>query len=342
MANLAPMIRWRAFDADGVPLAGGKVWTYAPGTTTPKASYTDQSGLIPNTNPVILDSSGAANIWLGPGQYKFVVMDKDDVVIETVDKVSSGGGGGDIDEDYHYSGYSSRFSQVFESTGLDDTLQKILLITYTAPQISLSGSSNALREKGTSVSNVTLTAAITKRSDPISAVRFYLNPSTLLDTQTSGGGIPSGGSSTYVYAGPFSDNVTFRAEVDDDGSTGGPTTVSSTTNYPFVYPYYFGAGATGKTGAQIRSDLTTYVIASTASVTRSYTFTSGQTAYFAYPASYGDLTQIFDENNFDVTSGWTKSTKSITGLDTTSQSYTVYEKTVPFGVSGTTTFRFVR
>lgn len=345
MANLAPMIRWRAVDANGKPLSGGKVHTYQPGTTTPKASFVDQGGITPNTNPVILDANGSADIWLGPGYYKFVVMDKDDVVIDTVDKVSGGGGGGDIDADYNYDGYSSRFGQIFTSTGLGDTLDKILLITYTAPQINLSGSSNVLREKGTSVSGITLTAAITKRSDPIAAVRFYRNPSTLLDTQTSGGAIPNGGNSTYVYSTAFSDNVTFRAEADDTGATGGPSTVASTTTYSFVYPYYYGAGATGKTGAQIRSDLTTLVMSALsggASTTRSYTFTSGQTAYFAYPASYGDLTTIYDENNFDVTAGFTKTTKSITGLDGTSQSYTCYEKTVAFGSSGTTTFRFVR
>ena len=341
MANLAPMIRWRAFDADGVPLAGGKVWTYSPGTTTPKASYTDQSGLIPNTNPVILDASGAANIWLGPGQYKFVVMDKDDVVIETVDKVSSGGGGGDIDEDYHYSGYSSRFSQVFESTGLDDTLQKILLITYTAPQISLSGSSNALREKGDSVSNVTLTAAITKRSDPIDEVRFYLNPSTLLDTQTSGGAIPSGGNSTYLYAGPFSDNVTFRAEVDDNGATGGPTTVSSTTTYSFVYPYYYGSGAVGLSAASVAA-LTKDIRASDADETKTFTPTVGQVYYFAYPASYGALTSILDQNGFETIADWTLRTENITGLDASAVSYRIYEFNNPVGIAGSYSYRFIR
>lgn len=342
MANLAPMFRWRATDANGLPLVGGKLWTYAPGTNTPKATFSDQSGLVPNTNPVILDASGEADVWLGPGYYKVVLMDADDVVQFTKEKVSAGGGGGDIDADYNYDGYSSRFGQIFTSEGLDDTLQKILLITYTAPQISLSGSSNVLREKGASVSNITLTAAITKRSDPIKEVRFYRNPSTLLDTQTSGGAIPSGGNSTYLYSTSFSDNVTFRAEADDDGATGGPTTVSATTTYSFVYPYYTGAGSAGKTGAQIRSDLVTDVSSSNSNKTVIFSgVNNGQVLYLAYPQSYGALTHIYDINNFDTIADWTQSVKSITGLDGNPVNYYVYEFNNPL-VSGSYTYRFVR
>jgi len=57
----------------GQPLAGGCVWTYAAGTTNPLASYTDATGTVQNANPVILDSAGSANIWLGPSVYKIAV-----------------------------------------------------------------------------------------------------------------------------------------------------------------------------------------------------------------------------------------------------------------------------
>lgn len=62
----------------GAALAGGKVYTYEAGTDTPKASYTDFEGLTPNTNPVILDSSGQADIWLD-GNYKINLTDANDV-----------------------------------------------------------------------------------------------------------------------------------------------------------------------------------------------------------------------------------------------------------------------
>ena len=76
------------FDSDGNPLAGGKVYTYTAGTTTPKASFTDQGGGTPNTNPVILDSAGRADIWI-EGSYKIVVKDSLDDTIKTVDNITS-------------------------------------------------------------------------------------------------------------------------------------------------------------------------------------------------------------------------------------------------------------
>jgi len=85
MAVLAPYVFWQEFDNYGEPLAGGKVHTYAAGTTTDKVTYTDADETAQNTNPIILDSAGRANIWLDEGAYKFVITDSNDVVIRTVD-----------------------------------------------------------------------------------------------------------------------------------------------------------------------------------------------------------------------------------------------------------------
>jgi hypothetical protein len=41
---LSPLLRQRFFDSNGNPLAGGKLYSYAAGTTTPQSTYTDQSG----------------------------------------------------------------------------------------------------------------------------------------------------------------------------------------------------------------------------------------------------------------------------------------------------------
>jgi hypothetical protein len=96
MAFPIPTLRFREFDSNGDPLSGGKVYTYLAGTTIPLATYTDPSEETPNTNPVILDSEGYADIYLGDAAYKFVVTDADDVVRYTRDNISpaTGGGGG--------------------------------------------------------------------------------------------------------------------------------------------------------------------------------------------------------------------------------------------------------
>jgi len=82
-------------DANGLPLAGGKVYTYAAGTTTLQVSYTDSTGAIPASNPVILDSAGRATIWLS-GFYKITVKDSADNLIKETDNITAYGLTGDM------------------------------------------------------------------------------------------------------------------------------------------------------------------------------------------------------------------------------------------------------
>lgn len=76
------------YDANGDPLSGGKIYTFEAGTTTPKATYTDSSGTIPLSNPVILDAAGRTTMW-GDGTYKFTVNTSADVLVRTTDNVTT-------------------------------------------------------------------------------------------------------------------------------------------------------------------------------------------------------------------------------------------------------------
>lgn len=81
------------FTNTGAVLTGGKIYTYAAGTTTPAATFTNSGGSTYNTNPIVLDAagrvSGSGEIWLGDGvQYKFVLKDANDVLIATYDNIS--------------------------------------------------------------------------------------------------------------------------------------------------------------------------------------------------------------------------------------------------------------
>jgi len=89
MANLSPSPKLQFFTANGVPLSGGKLYSYAAGTTTPLATYTNQGGGTANTNPIILNSRGEAEVWLGSTNYKLKLTDSTDVEIWTVDNVST-------------------------------------------------------------------------------------------------------------------------------------------------------------------------------------------------------------------------------------------------------------
>jgi hypothetical protein len=88
MSSIAPAAKFQAFDANGAPLSGGLLYTYAAGTTTPQTTFTDSSGLVPNTNPVVLDSRGEASVWLSALQYKFKLADANNVEIWTVDNIA--------------------------------------------------------------------------------------------------------------------------------------------------------------------------------------------------------------------------------------------------------------
>lgn len=81
---------WQFFDANGVPLAGGKLFTYKAGTTTPAVTYTDILGNTSNPNPIILDSAGrvSGQIWLTNSEfYKFVLQTSTGTLIWTKDNV---------------------------------------------------------------------------------------------------------------------------------------------------------------------------------------------------------------------------------------------------------------
>lgn len=82
------------FDNNGDPLANGFVDTFAAGTTTRVATYTDSTGTVAAPNPIELNAagrptSGSGAIW-GEGAYKFIVRDANGIQIgDPLDNVIS-------------------------------------------------------------------------------------------------------------------------------------------------------------------------------------------------------------------------------------------------------------
>ena len=89
--NLSPIGNgFQFFDSNGAPLNAGKIYTYQAGSSTPLATYTDNAGLVANTNPIILGTDGRPpqELWLLEGYfYKFILKDSDDVTIQTYDNL---------------------------------------------------------------------------------------------------------------------------------------------------------------------------------------------------------------------------------------------------------------
>lgn len=88
----SPVGNDQTIDSNGDPLVGGQIETYLAGSSTPAATYTDDSGSTLQSNPIILNSLGFPTlgpIWLTGGQsYKFVIKSAGGVTLRTIDNIS--------------------------------------------------------------------------------------------------------------------------------------------------------------------------------------------------------------------------------------------------------------
>lgn len=88
MATSVVFPRAQFFSNNGRPLIGGRIHTYAAGSSTRTATYRDAAKSQPNTNPILLDARGEAAIYLAEGvEYKFVLEDASGSLILTQEPV---------------------------------------------------------------------------------------------------------------------------------------------------------------------------------------------------------------------------------------------------------------
>jgi hypothetical protein len=93
--SLPPFFLLHFFDPNntGVPLSGGKLFTYIAGTSTKQPTYTDSTQTVQNSNPIILNSRGECSMWLDQTLvYKLVLAPANDTdpptsPLNTVDNV---------------------------------------------------------------------------------------------------------------------------------------------------------------------------------------------------------------------------------------------------------------
>jgi len=89
--NLSPIGNGINFlGTNGQPLAGGKLYTYQAGSSTPLPTYTTNAGTIANPNPIVLGTDGRlpSEMWLTYGYfYKFVLQDASSNPIATYDNL---------------------------------------------------------------------------------------------------------------------------------------------------------------------------------------------------------------------------------------------------------------
>lgn len=163
-------IKTRFTDDTGAPLKGGRVYTFYAGTSTPKETYKDVDLLIPNTNPVLLDDTGAADIYL-KGSYRIRVLDRFGALIEEQDDVSKIISRVDAGE--------LVASLVGAITSLSDTkseIDKVKLDTgITATQKHTGSITRTLSEKIDDVVNLRDFGLVTADSSIIAAANFAMS-----------------------------------------------------------------------------------------------------------------------------------------------------------------------
>lgn len=196
----------------------------------------------------------------------------------------------------------------------------MMLYPYIKPTISATGTPNGgTFEIGDNKTITNVRVVVGKKSKKITKVEVFDGATSLglLDDAT----IENGGTFDFpVSIEVASVNKQLTANVTDEQ---GSEVTAKTGAFTFISPYYVGVCDASATIDEALVAGLTKKVETKATKTISYT-TVNQKMVFAYPASYGAISKIYDSNNFDVTNTFTKEVVSITGLDGVAVDYNVY------------------
>ena len=212
----------------------------------------------------------------------------------------------------------------FDNVPISKVLDKILY-PYVAPVVSASAApaNGGTYEIGVGTTVTSVTANVTKKARTITKVEVFGSDSaTALATKTEG--VANGGSFSLTFSKELkaaaANGTRFTVKVTDSDNK---VTSANTGTFSLVYPFYQGVVAAGATVDAAAVKALTKKVETKGNKKWAYT-AANQKMVFAYPASYGNLTKIFDANNFDVTGTFTKSTVNVSCADGTSVAYNVY------------------
>lgn len=173
------------FTNAGVVLAGGKLYTYVAGSTTPQATWTDSTQAVQNANPIILDSAGRPSneIWLvaGTNNYKFVLKDSNDVTLGTWDNITGIAASNAVQSEWISSGLTityvsaTAFTVTGDQTAVFTTNRRLQYFLATGTFYGyVAGRSYS---SGTGLTTVTVAADTTVLDATLQAVSYgFFNP----------------------------------------------------------------------------------------------------------------------------------------------------------------------
>lgn len=175
-----------------------------------------------------------------------------------------------------------------------------LLHVYKEPTLEFeSTNTNYIvnKDDGMVLQPVTLTATATKQDLDIVETWIEDSKGTKLATGTI--------SATYTITSNIHNDVTYTAFAKDTKKTIAPKTIT----YEFMFGFFKGTSAIVP---EASADVKALTLDLTKKSKKEYTFTaSNQYLTVAYPASYGNLTKITDQNGFANLDAWNKTVVAV-------------------------------
>jgi hypothetical protein len=228
-ASLMPPGKQMYLDGAGNPLSGGKVYTYAAGTSTPLATYSDQAGNIPNANPVVLNSRGEASIFWGAGPYKVTLRTSADALLWTQDNLYP-----PLTAAEPLRLYSGGNATTPELTWTDDTNSGLYLIGADNIGLSLGGTKrwDYAAAGSTLTGTLAVTGAVTLQSTlGVTGTVTFSDAASFLSSTTTTGIARFTGAAVHDGAVTFNDPVTFTdpITVSSPATFSDPVTVGTAT-----------------------------------------------------------------------------------------------------------------
>ena len=189
--------------------------------------------------------------------------------------------------------------KVSAGDNLTDVIERILN-EYQSPTIEIAlNPSKTLYEKGVdSLNTLQITAIVTKKSNPVVSVKYYLG-STELEELTSDDNIANGGTLPFTYNGLINNDVTVKVVANDGKSDG-----VKTMDIKFVYPIYTKIGSNTEVKNIIEKE--NFILDNINVINDSIVF--------SYPSIYGNITSILDSNGFEYLDGFTKNSITKNGV----------------------------
>jgi hypothetical protein len=139
-------VGWQFFSDNGVPLSGGKIYTFQAGTTTPAPTYTSSSGAIAQPNPIILNSAGRVpsnEIWQPAGSvYKYALYTSTDTLIGIFDNIPTiAAGEGNVE---NFTGNGTQINFILSSIPISENSTNVYINGVYQQKNTFSLSSNKL------------------------------------------------------------------------------------------------------------------------------------------------------------------------------------------------------